>query len=515
LPGYNPAEGETMNDHNRCGPRARRLPFHPSLLVSRLLAAAALLCSLCSPLPLLAAEPAQPAAAAPALAGHWEGTIETPGLGLTVKIDLKAPSDGTGWSGTIDIPQQSAKGLPLAKLSAEGDHVRFSIANIPGDPTFDGRLANGEIRGTFTQGTGSFAFHLGREAVKPARRPQDPYPPLPYSEEELTYTNGQIVLAGTLTMPAGPGPFPAVVLITGSGAQNRNEELLGHRPFLVLADHLTRAGIAVLRVDDRGVGGSSGSVSDSTTDDFAGDALAGVHYLQQQPRIAKDRIGLLGHSEGGLVAPLAASRSSDVAFIVLLAGPGVPGSEIIPAQVERIDRAEGMPEDKARRQAELTRAALTLAHGENDRAALRGKLEKLFADNPDAIDAKALATMGGMSKFLDVQVMALSSPWFKFFYDYDPRPALRKVRVPVLALNGELDTQVPFAQNLPAIEQALREAKNPDVTVRSLPGLNHLFQTAKTGSPNEYATIDETMSPVLLDAVAQWIQERFAKPRKP
>jgi len=466
-------------------------------------------------LPALAAQApvAQPptALAASSAAGHWEGAIDIPSLTLVVKVDLTA---GQAWSGAIDIPQQSAKGLPLDKIAVDGDHVRFSIAGIPGDPTFDGRLDKGEIRGTFTQGPGSYPFHLGREAVKAPRRPQEPQPPFPYTEEEVTYQNGDIRLAGTLTLPPGPGPFPAVLLITGSGAQNRDEELLGHKPFLIIADHLARAGIAVLRIDDRGIGGSTGTVSDSTTEDFAGDVLAGVRFLQTRPRIAKDRIGLLGHSEGGLIAPLAASRSTDVAFIILLAGPGVPGSEIIPAQVERIDRAEGLDAELAHKQAELTRAALALARTENDRAALRTKLEKFFAENPDAMDTKAVESIGGVQKFLDLQVLTLSSRWFRFFYDYDPRPALHKVRVPVLAVNGELDTQVPAEQNLPAIEQALREGKNPDVTVHRMPGLNHLFQTAKTGSPTEYATIDETMSPAVLDLVTQWILERFGKPAK-
>ena len=483
-------------------PRLRRAPFVAALLSWALPALAAAQASLAQP-------PAAPAA--PAAAGHWEGAIDIPGLALVVKVDLTA---GQAWSGAIDIPQQSAKGLPLDKIAVDGDHVRFSIAGIPGDPTFDGRLDKGEIRGTFTQGPASYPFRLGREAVKAPRRPQEPQPPFPYTEEEVTYLNGDVRLAGTLTMPPGPGPFAAVLLITGSGAQNRDEELLGHKPFLILADHLARAGIAVLRVDDRGIGGSTGTVSDSTTEDFAGDVLAGVRFLQTRPRIAKDRIGLLGHSEGGLIAPLAASRSTDVAFIVLLAGPGVPGSEIIPAQVERIDRAEGLAADLAHKQAELIRAALAIARPENDRAALRTKLEKFFAENPDAMDAKAVESIGGVQKFLDLQVLTLSSRWFRFFYDYDPRPALRKVRVPVLAVNGELDTQVPVEQDLPAIEQALREGKNPDVTVRRMPGLNHLFQTAKTGSPTEYATIDETMSPAVLDLVTQWILERFGKPAK-
>jgi len=454
--------------------------------------------------PLLASAQAPPAA------GHWEGAIQIPGHDLLVKIDL-ASAEGA-WKGTIDIPEQSAKALPLEKVAVEGDHVQFAIAGVPGAPAFDGKLEGGKIAGTFTQGGASIPFRLGREAVQAARRPQDPVPPFPYQEEEVAYQNGEIHLAGTLTLPPGAGPFPAVVLITGSGAQNRNEELLGHRPFLVLADHLSRHGIAVLRMDDRGVGGSTGSVSDSTSSDFAGDALAGVAFLKQHAHIAADRIGLIGHSEGGLIAPLAASRSKDVAFIVMLAGTGVSGYEILPAQVEAIDTASGQPAVKARQEADLIRAAMDLVRSEKDGAALRTKLKTLFAAHSDAIDAADLKAAGGLDAYVDQQAKTLSSPWFRYFVDYDPRPALRQVKVPVLALNGELDRQVLPDQNLPAIEQALREGKNPDVTLRRMPGLNHLFQTTATGSPTEYATNQETLSPAALDLVTSWVLERFGKP---
>ncbi|HEX3525874.1 MAG TPA: alpha/beta fold hydrolase [Thermoanaerobaculia bacterium] len=450
------------------------------------------------------------AAQAPPAAGHWEGAIQLPGHDLLVKIDL-ANADGA-WKGTIDIPEQNAKALPLEKIAVEGDHVQLTISGVPGSPTFDGKLEDGKIAGTFTQGAASLPFHLGRDAVQAARRPQDPVPPFPYQEEEVAYQNGDVHLAGTLTLPPGPGPFPAVVLITGSGAQNRNEELLGHRPFLVLADHLSRNGIAVLRVDDRGVGGSTGSVSGSTSSDFAGDTLAGVAFLKQHAHIAGDRIGLIGHSEGGLIAPLAASRSKDVAFIVMLAGTGVSGYEILPAQVEAIDKASGQPADRARRDADLNRSAMDLVRAEKDGAVLRTKLKKLFEEHSDAIDAADLKSAGGLDAYVDQQAKTLSSPWFRYFVDYDPRIALRQVKVPVLALNGELDRQVLPDQNLPAIEQALREGKNPDVTVRRMPGLNHLFQTTTTGSPTEYASIQETLSPAVLDLVTHWILERFGKP---
>jgi pimeloyl-ACP methyl ester carboxylesterase len=470
-----------------------------------------LIAALSLSIPCIAAAQAAPAAPNP-FAGHWEGAIQLPTGELQVMVDL-IPGEA-GWKGTIDIPLQGAKGLPLDKITVDGSHARFSIGGIPGNPTFDGKLENGALRGTFTQGQASLAFHLGRDAVKPARRPQEPQPPFPYTAEEVAYQNGAIRLAGTLTLPAGDGPFPAVLLITGSGAQNRDEELLGHKPFLVLADHLSRAGIAVLRVDDRGVGGSTGG-PDATSADFAEDALAGVRFLKGLARIAADRIGLLGHSEGGLIAPLAASRSADVAFVILLAGSGVPGFELLPAQVEALNRAAGMSADQAHKEGELTRAAVDLVRSEKDEAALRTKLTKLIQDHPDAVSPQDLAAVGGLDAFVAQQMQFLASPWARFFLDYDPRPALRKVHVPVLAVNGELDRQVLVDQNLPAIEQALREGKNPDVTVRRMPGLNHLFQTAKTGSPAEYAQIEETMSPAVLDLVTHWILERFGKPAKP
>lgn len=235
-------------------------------------------------------------------------------------------------------------------------------------------------------------------------------------------------------------------------------------------------------------------------------------FLKQHAHIAADRIGLIGHSEGAVIAPLAASRSRDVAFIVMMAGTGVPGYDILPAQVEAIDVASGQTADKAKREAGTIRAALDLVRAEKDEAVLRTKLKKLFEEHKDDFDADDLKQAGSLDALVEQQVKSLSSPWFRYFVDYDPRPALRQVKVPVLALNGALDKQVLPDQNLPAIEQALHEGKNPDATIRRLPGLNHLFQTATTGSPMEYATIQETMSPAALDAMTHWILERFAKP---
>jgi uncharacterized protein len=458
--------------------------------------------------------PAAPAPAPPAL-GHWEGAIQTPGLELQVKVDLTA--EGGAFHGTIDIPQQGAKGLPLAGVAvpagAEGA-VRFSIQGIPGAPTFDGTLSGGEIQGTFSQGGRSFPFRLGRAALQspaPPARPQEPKPPFPYLAEEVQYEANGVQLAGTLTLPRGEGPFPAVLLLTGSGAQNRDEEVFGHKPFLVIADHLTRAGIAVLRLDDRGVGGSTGSVPQSTTADFAADALAGVRFLKGHPHIAPGHVGLVGHSEGAIVASLAASRSRDVAFIVLLSGPGVPGSEVILDQMARIARAGGMPEAQIRAGVAEQTKLFDLMRSEKDptrlKTQLRAFLRAQLAGGPEAGKAPG----SDADQIVDLQIRELLSPWYRFFLTYDPRPALSQVKVPVLALSGELDLQAAPDLNLPEVAKALAAAKEEDVTIRRLPGLNHLLQHAKTGALSEYAASEETISPEVLDIMTRWILDRAGK----
>lgn len=455
---------------------------------------------------------APPAQGQETAAGHWEGEIELPGSAgkLQIMVDL-AQADG-GWKGTIDIPAQGAKGLALEDIVVDGADVRFSIAGVPGHPTFAGTLGGGTLSGTYTQGPATLPFRLGRERGEPVAAPkrvQEPKPPYPYASEEVTYANGDVKLAGTLTLPPGDGPFPAVVLITGSGPEDRDETVFGHKPFWILADHLSRKGIAVLRADDRGVGGSTGNVAQSTTADFAADALAGLALLRRHPKIAKDRVGLIGHSEGGLAAPLAASQSPDVAYIILLAGTGVPGSEVVSRQIEVFSRAAGASAEQIAQGLESQRKVYEILRSEPDPAARRAKLSQLIK----AAVAASGASPTDPDKLVAAQVDQADNPWFRFFVDYDPRPALRKVRVPVLALNGDLDLQVAADQNLPEIEKAVKEAGNPDVTVRRLPGLNHLFQPAKTGLLDEYSTIEITMAPEVLTLISDWIIERFAKPR--
>ena len=435
--------------------------------------------------------------------GHWEGQIDIPGQPITVKVDLTI--NDSDWSGTIDIPTQGAKGLPLSDIHVEENdesvHVKFSIRGVPGNPTFDGQLQEGAISGTFTQGGATFGFQLSRESVKGPARPQEPKPPFPYKIEEVTFQNGAVNLAGTLTLPQGDGTFPAVLLISGSGLQDRDETLVGHKPFWVLADHLSRAGIAVLRVDDPGIGQSTPHPKPPTTADFATDVEAGVVFLKQDDRI--DRIGLIGHSEGGLIAAIVASRSNDVGFVVLMAGPGVPGAELLRKQNERIFDAAGIAGERKQNLLTLLDRLFTILTSEDMAADKRRQAV-------DEIVRKQLEINGvPPAEQNEAQVRALAeqslTPWMRYFLTFDPRPALEKIRVPVLALNGELDVQVDAEQNLTAIAGALEKGGNQNVTVHRLPEHNHLFQRARTGLMNEYGAIEETLSPKMLDLIRDWI----------
>ncbi len=330
-------------------------------------------------------------------------------------------------------------------------------------------------------------------------RPQDPKKPYPYREEEVTYASRDagIKLAGTLTLPESGGPFPAVLLISGSGAQNRNEEIMGHKPFLVLADHLTRKGIAVLRVDDRGTGGSTMGPPNVTTVNFAQDAMGGVAYLKSRTDINPKRIGLIGHSEGGIIAPMVAAQSPDVAFIVLMAGTGVKGEDVLIRQGELLLKASGTSDaiigENTRSQKILFEIMKTTP---DDDAAEKQARQALAAVSPTIRDA----AFG--------QLKSALSSWMRYFIAYDPQPALQKVQCPVLAMGGEKDLQVSPEQNLPAIEKALRAGGNRDFKIVKLPGLNHLFQTCKTGSVAEYSQIEETISPAALDLMSGWILDR-------
>jgi len=453
-------------------------------------------------------------AKAPSLEGAWLGTLKVPGMDLRVVFNITAKADGA-LSGTLDSPDQGATGIALSRVSRENGRVTIEVSAVHG--RYEGTLSadGAEVSGKWTQG--GIALDLPLKRVKEApklQRPQEPKRPYPYRDEEVTYPNTRdgITLAGTLTMPGAGAPFPAVILISGSGQQDRDESVFGHRPFLVLADYLTRRGIAVLRVDDRGVGGSQGDAAQATSADFARDVLAGVAYLKTRQEIDPTRIGLIGHSEGGLIAPLVATQARDVAFIVLLAGTGVPGDVIIEKQIANLLQTGGADQTAIDAALAAQRRVYEIVKNEADPNRAKEKVRAIVQESLAKLDEKQKEALRGMeSHYLDAQVQAATSPWFRFFITHDPKTVLRRVRCPVLALNGELDKQVLSQDNLPAIEQALREGGNTRVTIRELPGLNHLFQTAKTGNVDEYARIEETMSPRALETVAQWIEAQTGR----
>jgi pimeloyl-ACP methyl ester carboxylesterase len=301
-------------------------------------------------------------------------------------------------------------------------------------------------------------------------------------------------------LPRTKEPVPAVLLITGSGPQDRDETLLGHRPFLVLADYLTRRNIAVLRVDDRGVGGSTGDILNSTDEDFAQDVLSGVEFLKGRKEISPSQIGLIGHSEGGIVAPMVAARSADVAFIVLMAGTGLTGEEIIYLQSELMARVGLESDAQIRQNRALQERIFAVLKSGKDVGAAEKALERLFEEDTASVNIEIVS-----KSQIEAQKGMLLSPWFRSFLIYDPRTALMNVKCPVLAINGEKDLQVPPKENLNAIEEALKAGGNEKFKILELAGLNHLFQTAETGLPIEYGRIEETISPSVLKIIGDWI----------
>ncbi len=427
--------------------------------------------------------------------GDWLGTLDT-GMGK-LRLLLHITNTEDGLTATMDSLDQGANGIPVNSITRTGAELKFEMKSIGGN--YDGTIAAdlGTISGTWTQMGKSWPLVLKpvkNKSELELKRPQNPVKPYPYREEEVSYSNpaAKIELAATLTIPSGKGPFPAVLLMVGSGPHDRDETLMGHKPFLVLADYLTRKGIVVLRADKRGVGKSGGDYSKAVMADFASDAEAGVAYLKMRAEVNPHKIGLVGHSEGGIEAPMAATHDPDVAFIVMMAGPGVPGDEILQQQVVLIGRAAGKSQADVEKDAAIQKEVLATVKKDEDDAVLEKDLRAVMAGKvPEA-------QMG-------MQIKMVSSPWFRDFLKYDPAPTLSRVKCPVLDINGEKDLQVPPEQNLPAIRKALAAGGNKNFEVDELPGLNHLFQTAKTGGVGEYGEIEETMSPVALEKVASWI----------
>ena len=450
-------------------------------------------------------------AAAQSVTGRWAGKLQVTGGQLTLVLRIQE-GEGGKLSAFLDSPDQGAYDIPCDSVVYSAPHLKVIMGAIGGQ--YEATLEDNSLRGQFTQGGASSPLVLtpSAEEDRSMLHPQEPKKPYPYLAEEVRFVNPTDgdTLAGTLTMPTTPGPHRAVVMITGSGPQSRDEPVMNHRPFLVWADALTRLGIAVLRYDDRGVGASTGNFNEARTADLARDVEAAVDYLRSRKEIDNQRIGLIGHSEGGMIAPIVAvSRPKDVSFIVLLAAPGLRGDSILVMQNEIISRRSHTPDSIREATAQLNRSLFALlVPPTTDEEALRQSLAEVlrgaFFDGPLAPPMPHEQ----VELAINQEMKMLTAPWMRDFLRYDPAPMLSRVQCPVLAVQGSEDVQVPAAANLPIVEKALTLHGNKEVTVKEFPGLNHMLQHCQTCLPDEYGEIRETVSPEVLQFVGEWILKR-------
>jgi pimeloyl-ACP methyl ester carboxylesterase len=451
--------------------------------------------------------------------GIWQGTLKFSGIELRIIFTISRSSDDT-LTATYDVPEQDAIDVPVDRMTFDNKNRDVRMEIIPIQGVFEGRLSEDgqKIDGNWIQSGMTLPLVLERTHKKlEIKRPQEPQEPFPYKTEEVAYKNidARITLAGTLTLPSTEGTFPAVLLLSGSGAQDRDEAVFGHRPFLVLADYLTRRGIAVLRVDDRGVGGSTGNFDKATAEDYVSDAMAGLTYLRSRKEINHESMGLVGHSEGGMIASMVAVRSPEMAFIVLIASPGLAIKEMEFSEQARILKEKGSGNDLIARNRALQESLFAVINQEFDSKVVRDKFTSLITKffNGLSEEEKKIAGLSEENlKFrIHAQFQRLHSPWFRYYLDFDPGMVLKKVTCPVLAVNGEKDVQVTPRENLEAIARALKAGGHKNYAVKELPGLNHLLQTAETGNISEYGKIEETMSPTALQIIGDWILEQVVR----
>jgi pimeloyl-ACP methyl ester carboxylesterase len=417
-------------------------------------------------------------------------------------------NDQDSLKASMESPDQGSGIIPLGTVKLDGDKIEVAAPVIGGKYT--GTITGEKkIEGNWEQMGRVFPLVLEKQdSPFKLNRPQEPKPPFPYQSEEVTFRNegGAFNLAGTLTIPEGNGPFPAAILITGSGAQNRDEELMGHKPFAVIADHLTRNGIAVLRYDDRGVGKSQGDYSKATSADLATDAEAAFRYLATRKEIAIGKTGFIGHSEGGLIAPIAVALEPSVGWLVSLAGPGVPGDMLLHKQNEEISRAMGGTEEEISSAIKINKKLFGILKKTDDNSIAEEKIIKTYTKELNKMKVPA-EILNERVNNLKLTFGASSYTWFRFFIKADPTEYWSKIKSPVLILNGEKDLQVNSAINTAGIAAALNKGGNNLHKTVTFPGLNHLFQSCETGLPGEYGTIEETISPEVLNAMTLWIRE--------
>ncbi len=439
----------------------------------------------------------------------WNGAIDI--IGTKLGIGVKFTTIGKELKAVMDIPEQNAMGLELDKVSFKSPKIHFELKATNGTAVFEGLYYLDSIGGTFTQSGISGRFNLVRGELKIEKTVFDPLT-RQYNTEEVTFFNDGNTFAGTITYPKDEGKkFPAVVMITGSGAQNRDEEIYGFKIFGIIADHLTKNGIAVLRYDDRGVGGSKGkTVSESTTDDFAKDVVAAVNFLKTKDYIQPMSVGLFGHSEGGEVAPLAFTKTNGIAFMILMAGTGVKGIDIIKEQSKLIMKTDNATDDEISGYIVMLNLIYETLVKDGNIKDLEKQLEVNIKDSFEKMSPEEKKTIKNKDEYIkqtvDDAIKQFSSKWMRYFMSYDPSYALEKVTCPVLLLFGGKDLQVPVGQNQKPMEDALRKAGNQEYVVKVFPGANHLFQEAGTGSPGEYPQLPKEFVLGFLDEITEWIK---------
>ncbi|MBR4390850.1 MAG: alpha/beta fold hydrolase [Bacteroidales bacterium] len=425
--------------------------------------------------------------------GYWKGKLNLGVQQLELAFEIKTAEDG--YSATLDVPAQGAFDIPVDATIVKDGHLRMTMSAM--GASYSGVLKDHTIEGEFAQHGMTIPLNLEKGTKEVVRvRPQDPQPPFNYSIEEVEFANLKEgnTLTGTLTMPEGEGPFPAMVLVSGSGQQNRDEEMMNHRPFWVIADYCARNGIAVLRYDDRGVGGSTGELENATSMDFSYDAEAAFDFLRKQKHIDASHVGILGHSEGGIINFMVSARRPEVSFLVSLAGSAVNGIEVLKEQQAALLRAQGMTEEAIQFSAKANAQLFDIIAASNDR------------EEADTLLRQLVKGWGYNEKLTEQTMSQLTSPWMYFFLKYDPTEAIVKTNCPALLLNGSKDLQVLASQNLPAFEKTIAEYGKTNWTLCEMPDLNHLFQHCETGSPNEYVNIDETISPEVLEMIVRFVK---------
>lgn len=448
--------------------------------------------------------------------GTWNATLKVGGE-LHLVLHISKSQNGL-YEGVLDSPDQNVTGIKCDKvdvnsIAQDTATLSFTIAKIK--LNYAGKLINDStLSGTFTQGI-SIPLEFHRTGMpytaKNIIRPQTPKPPFPYKSEDVIYNGNGLQYGGTITIPQGNGKFPAVLLITGSGAQDRDEAIFNHKPFAVIADALTRDGFVVLRVDDRGIGNSTGDFTTSTTADFVKDVNASLDYLKSRSEVNDKKVGLLGHSEGAMIAPVVASQRKDVDFIVLLAAPGVKIIDLMTEQNAAVLKSAGVPDAAIENFKPVYNQVVTAIINAPDTATARLNTLQIVNSWYAKTDTATLQALGFNSpdskeQYAKTMVVALSNAWFKYFMKFDPQPYLSDLKkVKVLALNGSKDIQVVSRQNLPAVNAALQKGRTRTFETKELPGLNHLFQTCNKCTVQEYGELQETIAPVALQTIAAWL----------